>query len=82
MDEYTIAYTRTLITRLERLSADSHYAYRASGVRRSLMNCLDRVEGGDPVSAGQLLKLSEYAFQLLSKAAAEKRGDELQRRNL
>jgi hypothetical protein len=75
MDEKTVAYTRTLISRLERLSADSHYAYRASGARRSLMACLDQAEAGDADSAGRLAALSEYAFQLLTKAAAEKRGD-------
>ena len=57
-----------LISRLERLSADSYWAHQASGVRGSLLKLIDsrdlNSEGGE--------YLVERGFELLEKAAKEK----------
>jgi hypothetical protein len=67
-----------LITRLERLSADSTWARRASGCRGTLLKLLD--EGGflsfKQGSSGyidlvELTNLMAAGFQLLEKAARE-----------
>jgi hypothetical protein len=68
---------RMLLARLERLSADSPYAHRASGLRGSLINYLDQVEGSDPTHtqasppAYQVEQLLSYGFNILEKAARE-----------
>lgn len=54
-----------LIARLERLSADSYWAHRASGVRGSLLRW---VEAGE----GDIVVLIERGFEFLEKAAKEK----------
>jgi len=54
-----------LIARLERLSADSYWAHRASGVRGSLLRW---VEAGE----GDIVVLIERGFEFLEKAAREK----------
>jgi hypothetical protein len=42
--ERQIAYARLLVSRLERLSADSYWAHQASGLRGSLLRCLQQVD--------------------------------------
>ena len=54
-----------LLSRLERLSADSVWAHKASGLRGSLIRCL---EGGD---ASKLKVLVEQGYELLTNAARE-----------
>jgi hypothetical protein len=59
-----------LILRLERLSADSHYAHRASGVKGSLLKCLEQTKPNE--SQTELLEwLIDTGFEILEKAAAE-----------
>ena len=41
-----VKMARQVIHRLERLSVDSHWAHRASGLRRSLVRCTDELEQG------------------------------------
>jgi hypothetical protein len=68
---------RLLLARLERLSADSHYAHRASGLRGSLLRYLDMVEGntstGAPAvpPAARLDDLLSLGFEILEKAARQ-----------
>lgn len=61
---------RLLLDRLERISVDSHWAHRASGVRGSLLGMLERLENGQPLEdpAATLA----YAFKILERAAREK----------
>ena len=59
---------RVLITRLERLSADSYWAHRASGVRGSLLRWVDE----DRRDVGRGKDLIKYGFDVLEKAAREK----------
>jgi hypothetical protein len=57
-----------ILDRLERISADSYWAHRASGVRGALLRSLE--EGRQP----QQKTLVELALQLLAAAAREKGG--------
>jgi hypothetical protein len=59
---------RVLIARLERLSADSYWAHRASGIRGSLLRWVEDGEG----DAGQGGDLIKSGFVILEKAAREK----------
>ena len=64
---------RTVIQRLERLSVDSHWAHRASGLRRSLVRAVDNL--GDPAcpdpaaAAGELEVLLASGYAILENAA-------------
>ena len=57
--------------RLERLSADSHWARRASGLRGNIIKVLDETETTNDVSNNRLDLLIEAAFDLLRRAARE-----------
>jgi len=76
-DSHQIASARMLISRLERLSADSYWAHRSSGLRGSLLRALERMEEhGDAVSGAALDELMEQGFHILEKAAREIRVSE------
>ncbi len=68
---------QTLLARLARISADSIWAYKASGLRGSLLRCLEQLEaearGEPPPSTEPVLEqldwLIEYGFEILRKAA-------------
>jgi hypothetical protein len=62
---------RLLVGRLERLSVDSRWARRASGLRGNLLKALEEGERGDPVPVERLDRLTEAAFEILRKAAQE-----------
>jgi hypothetical protein len=64
----------TLISRLERISADSHCAHLASGIRGTLLRAQERIETGRPVDERRLRKLIEQGFDILEDAAREKIG--------
>jgi hypothetical protein len=72
-----IDQTLLLISRLERLSADSYWAHRASGLRGALLRSLERLESGEAGEAGekeetaQLDRLFQRGFDILAKAARE-----------
>ncbi len=66
--EKDLELARILIARLERLSADSYWAHRASGVRGSLLRWVEDDQG----DAGQGRDLINYGFEVLEKAAREK----------
>jgi hypothetical protein len=63
---------RLLLSRLEKISADSTWAHRASGVRGSLIRLLEKIENGESVSESDLKRLMELGFYVLQKAAEEK----------
>ncbi len=58
---------RSLLDRLERISADSSWAHRASGIRASLSKAL----GARDTSPAQVEELIEMGFVILEKAAQE-----------
>lgn len=57
-----------LVTRLERLSADSYWAHQASGVRGSLLRIIDSGQA----DSSRVNFLVEKGFEFLEKAAREK----------
>jgi len=74
MPESLSDLARHLIARLERLSVDSHWAHRASGLRRSLMRYLDDIEAGktlDKDTERHLEKLIHQGFRIVESAARE-----------
>ena len=60
---------RLLITRLERLSVDSHWARRANGLRGNIVKVLEEADSGQPVSADRVDLLTDAAFDILRRAA-------------
>ncbi len=72
MDEETLRTLRLLLARLERISADSVTAHRASGVRGAMLRMVDQLERGMAVSDQELQRLLDNAYALLRRAAREK----------
>ena len=68
----TLRTLQFLLSRLERISADSAVAYRASGVRGAMLRVVEKLEAGRPVSSPDVRRLIESGYRLLEKAAAEK----------
>jgi len=62
---------KILLLRLERISADSVVAHRASGVRGAMLRLLDEFENGITPSPQQLKRLTDMGNILLQKAARE-----------
>jgi hypothetical protein len=67
-----------LAARLERLSADSRWAHRASGLRGSLLRCLVQIEYDQKLDLAigyerldQLAFLIEHGYYMLNQAARE-----------
>ena len=63
-----------LLARLERISADSHCAHLASGIRGALLRVQERIEAGHPVDEYRLQQLIRQGFDILEAAAREKIG--------
>ena len=60
---------RMLSERLERISADSVWAHRASGVRGSLLRLLDEGEKGHRPDPKTVLLVTSTALHILTQAA-------------
>ena len=60
-----------LLSRLERVSVDSYWAHRASGVRGALLRVLEGIEAGQAVDRSALKHLMDKGFQILENAARE-----------
>lgn len=67
-DNPQLALARLLVSRLERLSADSFWAHRASGLRGSLLRHL---EASDEDNTGGMDLLIRRGFEILEEAAKE-----------
>ena len=61
-----------LLMRLERVSVDSYWAHRASGVRGGLLRALEKIEAGQSVDESELKRLIDQGFQILERAAQER----------
>ena len=72
MTDESLRTLRFLLSRLERISADSAVAYRASGVRGAMLRLVEKIEEGQPVSSHDVKRLTDSAYLLLQKAAREK----------
>ena len=62
-----------LLARLERVSADSYWAHRASGIRGALLRTLEEIEKGTFTGQANTNELISSAFTILNRAAKEKR---------
>ena len=72
MNEDPLKLIRLLLPRLERISVDSYWAHRASGVRGSMLKALERLEGNRPIQKSKLEALISKGFEILEQAALEK----------
>ena len=72
MTEEPLRTLRFLLARLERISADSVVAHRASGVRGAMFRALEQLEDGEQVSSYEVKRLIESGYILLQRAAREK----------
>ena len=70
-DEQYSELIKRLVDRLERLSADSTYAHRASGLRGSLLRYIELIEAGHLINSDDLDQLVESSFDILKDAAKE-----------
>lgn len=66
-----IELLRLLATRLERLSVDSRWARRASGLRGNIIKVLEQADAGEPVAARRLDLLIDSSFDILRQAARD-----------
>ena len=62
---------RLLLPRLERISVDSYWAHRASGVRGALVKILEQMEAGEVVDPRSLRTNLSMGFEILKEAAEE-----------
>jgi len=62
---------RLLLPRLERISVDSYWAHRASGVRGALTKILERMETGETINPQSLQSNILIGFEILKEAAEE-----------
>ena len=62
---------RLLLPRLERISVDSYWAHRASGVRGALVKILEQIETGAEVDPASLQRNIAVGFEILREAAEE-----------
>jgi len=77
-EDFQLVFAHQLLVRLERLSADSYWAHRASGLRGSLLKCVEQIETAreqKQAVAGDLLikadSLIAKGFWILENAARE-----------
>lgn len=75
MNNEILSVANLLIARLERLSVDSYWAHQASGLRRSIMRCVDELENMPPQVSEEtqrrLGRLIQRGFDILERAARE-----------
>ncbi len=62
---------RLLLARLERISVDSYWAHRASGVRGALVKLLAQMETGEPIDPTSLQANLVVGFEILKRAAED-----------
>lgn len=69
-----------LLARLERISVDSYWAHRASGVRGSLIKLVEQMDTGAFIPPREASELMKMGFIILEQAALKKRGRALNTR--
>ncbi len=67
-----VQLARLLLARLERVSVDSYWAHRASGVRGALLRTLELIENRQSPDPDTLQKLIDQGFRILEQAARNK----------
>ena len=71
MEEH-VRTLRFLLARLERISADSVVAHRASGVRGAMLRVLDQLEKQEQVQDEEVRRMVASGYILLQRAAKER----------
>ena len=71
MSDPDIELLRMLAERLERLSVDSLWARRASGLRGNIIKVLEEFDAGQDIEPARLSPLIQRAFEILRRAAQE-----------
>jgi len=72
MTDESIQTLRFLLSRLERISADSVVAHHASGVRGAMLRALDQLENQKQIPEYEVKGLIESGYSLLQRAAKER----------
>ena len=70
-DTQNFHQAKILVERLARLSADSIWARRASGLRASIDKTIHQIEAGERVEQTHFEHLVALGFEMLEKAAEE-----------
>lgn len=71
MNEEVVDLIQRLLSRLERISADSVWAHRASGIRGSLFKAMETLEDGGKVPGSTLDPLISTGFSILENVFKE-----------
>lgn len=72
MNDYPDELAAMVLSRLERLSVDSRWAHRASGLRRTLLRTLEAYEEDkSPAAREELCRSIEHGFFIIENAARE-----------
>jgi hypothetical protein len=71
MDSEEFELLQLLADRLERLSADSHWARRASGLRGNILKIIEEAGSHGKIKRARVNLLINSAFNILSQAARE-----------
>jgi hypothetical protein len=71
MSNPDVKLLRMLVKRLERLSVDSHWARRASGLRGNIIKVLNEYNSGRGVEPTRLSALIQHTFDILRRAAQD-----------
>jgi len=71
MNNSDVELLRLLAGRLERLSADSLWARRASGLRGNIIKILNEIDKGRKIESERISPLIDRAFEVLQHAAQE-----------
>ncbi|MHB8776924.1 MAG: hypothetical protein ACYC6R_04070 [Anaerolineales bacterium] len=71
-----------LLARLERISADSFWAHRASGARGSLIKLEEQMDKGAFISPKEASELMETGFTILEQAALKNKSGARQEKSL
>ena len=71
IDDHSLRKAKILVERLARLSADSIWARRASGLRASLDKAVGQVENGNIVDGDHFNHLVTLGYEMIEKAAEE-----------
>ncbi|MBI3167419.1 MAG: hypothetical protein HYZ22_03015 [Chloroflexi bacterium] len=72
MNDESLRTLQFLLSRLERISADSVVAHHASGVRGAMLRTVEKLENDRPIPSHEVRRLVESGYSLLQRAAEEK----------
>jgi hypothetical protein len=62
---------KLLLLRLERISADSYLAHRASGIRGALLREMEAINTGKSINTSNLEQLIHNGFRIVEAAASK-----------